>query len=82
VGTLQWDGSGKLILNEFTNSAGTITVPVILSGNYSVATNGRTAASISNLSNNLVFYLVSGNDAYVVQNDSGVEINGTISKQQ
>ena len=82
VGTLQWDGSGKLILNEFTNSAGTITVPVILSGNYSVSTNGRTAASISNLSNNLVFYLVSGNDAYVVQNDSGVEINGTIGKQQ
>jgi len=29
-----------------------------------------------------VFYLVSGNDPYVVQNDSGVEINGTISKQQ
>lgn len=81
VGTLQWDGSGKLILNEFTNSSGTITVPVILSGDYSVSANGRAAGSISNLSNNLVFYLVSGNDAYVVQNDSGVEINGTISKQ-
>jgi hypothetical protein len=30
----------------------------------------------------LVFYLSSGNDAYVIQNDSGVEISGTISKQQ
>jgi hypothetical protein len=82
VGTLQWDGSGKLILNEFTNAAGTITVPVILSGNYAVSANGRTGGSLSTLSNNLIFYLVSGNDAYVIQNDTGVEINGTISKQQ
>jgi hypothetical protein len=82
VGTLQWDGSGKLVLNEFTNSSGVITVPVILSGNYAVSGNGRTGASINSLSNNLIFYLVSGNDAYVVQNDSGVTINGTMSKQQ
>ena len=41
----------------------------ILSGNYAVSANGRTGASISNLSNNLIFYLVSGNDAYVVQTD-------------
>jgi hypothetical protein len=82
VGTLQWDGSGKLILNEFSNANGVITVPIVLSGSYSVSGNGRTNGSISNLSNNVVFYLVSGNDAYVVQNDSGVEINGTISKQQ
>ncbi|MGH9544194.1 MAG: hypothetical protein ACRD23_03160 [Terriglobales bacterium] len=82
VGTLQWDGSGKLTLNEFTNAAGVINVPVILSGNYAVTGNGRVGASISSLSNNLIFYLVSGNDAYIVQNDSGVVINGTISKQQ
>ncbi len=82
VGTLQWDGSGKLVLNEFSNAAGVITVPIVLSGSYSVSGNGRATGSITNLSNNLVFYLVSGNDAYVIQNDSGVEINGTISKQQ
>ena len=82
VGTLRWDGSGKLILNEFTNAAGVITVPIVLSGSYSVSSNGRTTGSISSLSNNLVFYLVSGSDAYVVQNDSGVEIKGTVSKQQ
>jgi hypothetical protein len=80
VGTLQWDGSGKLILNEFTNAAGTPNTAV-LSGNYAVSGNGRTGASISNLSSNLIFYLISGNDAYVIQNDSGVEINGTVSKQ-
>jgi hypothetical protein len=82
VGTLQWDGSGKLILNEVTNAAGTVTGPIVLSGNYAVSANGRTPAAISSLSTNLVFYLISGNDAYVTQNDSGVQINGTISKQQ
>jgi len=82
VGTLQWDGSGKLILNEFTNANGVITVPIVLSGSYSVSSNGRTTGSINSLSNNLVFYLVSGNDAYVVQNDTGVQIDGTVSKQQ
>jgi hypothetical protein len=81
VGTLQWDGSGKLTLNEFTNAAGTPNT-AILSGNYAVSANGRTSGSISNLSSNLIFYLISGNDAYVIQNDSNVELNGTISKQQ
>ena len=82
MGTLQWDGSGGLVLNEFTNAAGVINVPVILSGNYAVSGNGRTGASIGSLSNNLIFYLVSANDAYIVQADSGVALNGTISKQQ
>ena len=80
VGTLQWDGSGKLILNEFTNTAGSPSTAT-LSGHYAVSANGRTGSSISNLSSNLIFYLVSGNDAYVVQNDSNVELSGTISKQ-
>jgi hypothetical protein len=82
VGTLQWDGSGKLILNEFTNSNGVITVPIVRSGTYSVSSNGRTTGSINSLSNNLVFYLVSGSSAYVVQNDTAVQIDGTVSKQQ
>jgi major membrane immunogen (membrane-anchored lipoprotein) len=82
VGTLQWDGSGNLILNEFTNANGVITVPIVLSGSYSVSSNGRATGSISSLSNGLVFYLISGNDAYVLQNDPGVQIDGTLSKQQ
>jgi len=81
VGTLLWDGSGKLTLNEFTNAAGVVTFPVVLSGTYSVAANGRATGTISNLSNNLIFYLVSGSSAYVVQNDTGVQIDGTIAKQ-
>jgi hypothetical protein len=81
VGTLLWDGSGNLSLNEITNTSGSASGPFVLSGSYSVSSNGRTTGSISTLSSNLVFYLVSGNHAYVIQNDSGVVINGTISKQ-
>ena len=81
VGTLQWNGSGKLTLNEFTNTDG-VPSTATLSGNYAVSANGRTGASISNLSSNLIFYLISGNDGYVVQTDPNVELNGTISKQQ
>ena len=33
VGTLQWDGSGKLTLNEVTNAAGVVTGPIVLFGN-------------------------------------------------
>jgi hypothetical protein len=58
-----------------------ITVPIVLSGSYSVSSNGRATGSLNTLSNNLVFYLVSGSDAYVVQNDTGVQIDGTVSKQ-
>ena len=82
VGTLQWDGSGKLTLNAFVNGGGVVNFPVLISGNYTVSGNGRAAGSLSGLSNNLVFYLISGTDAYVVQNDPGVQISGSMSKQQ
>jgi hypothetical protein len=85
VGTLQWDGNGNLILNEAANSGAGAQTGIILSGTYSVSSNGRTTGTISNLSltrNDLIFYLISGNDAYVLENDAGTEISGTISKQQ
>jgi hypothetical protein len=82
VGTLQADGNSGLTLNEVVNAGGAISVPGPLSGTYSVSTNGRTTASISGLSSNLILYLISSNDAYIVQSDSGTEISGTISKQQ
>jgi hypothetical protein len=85
VGTLQWNGSGNLILNEAVNSGAGAQTGIILSGTYSVSSNGRTTGTISNLSltnNDLIFYLISGNDAYVLENDAGTEISGTISKQQ
>jgi hypothetical protein len=87
LGTLTWDGTSKLTLNEVANSSATgqgAISPGVLTGNYSVSSNGRAVGTISNLSltnNDLVFYLISGGDAYLLQNDSGVQINGMISLQ-
>jgi hypothetical protein len=36
---------------------------------------------VSLTNNDFVFYLISGTDAYVLQNDAGVQISGAISKQ-
>ena len=81
VGTLQWDGAGSLTLDEFINRSGTTQTPGFISGTYSVASNGRASGAINGLSNNLVFYLISGSDAYILQNDTGTEIDGVMSKQ-
>lgn len=80
VGTLRWDGAGGLSLREFANASGQIS-EVFSTGTYSVSNNGRTTGSVSGISNNFVFYLVSGNDGYILQNDSGTEINGVMDKQ-
>jgi len=84
VGTLAWDGSGHLTLNEAANSGNGAVSPGNLSGTYSVSGNGRVLATINNLSDSngdIVFYLISPNDAYVLESDPGVQIAGTISKQ-
>jgi hypothetical protein len=89
VGTMNWDGNGNMTFHEAVNSGlngGTgAQLLGFFSANYSVASNGRATATISNVSltnNDFVFYLVSGNDAYVLENDAGVEISGVASKQQ
>jgi len=82
VGTLQWDGNGTLTLNEAINLSGTVSSSGFITGTYSVGSNGRATGSISGLSNNLVFYLISGTDGYVLQNDTSTEIDGIMSKQQ
>lgn len=83
VGTLHWDGSGKLSLNEFANSDGSGQTPGLLSGTYSVtdASNGRVTGSISNVSSNFVFYMISDTDGYVLQNDASAAVSGVMSKQ-
>ena len=84
VGTLHWDGTSKLSLNEFANSAGSGNTSGILSGTYSVtnSSNGRVTGSINNVSNNFVFYMISASDGYVLQNDSGTEVTGATNLQQ
>ena len=82
VGTIIPDGAGNLTLTEFLNRTGVVTpTAVTLSGTYSVGTNGRATAAVTSLSSNLVLYMISSNDAYILQNDANVEIDGAMSKQ-
>ncbi|HSS96640.1 MAG TPA: hypothetical protein VLK33_06415 [Terriglobales bacterium] len=82
LGVMNANGNGSLSVGQIANAAGTVsntTTP--LTGSYSVGTNGRVTASVNNLSNNLVFYLISGSKGYILQNDTGVSIGGTMIKQ-
>jgi hypothetical protein len=89
VGTLYPDGAGNMVLNEETNLLpfppgslpGVITDPPTLSGTYQVRSDGRVSGSISTLSNNLIGYLVSPGQAYILQNDTAVEISGQLTLQ-
>jgi hypothetical protein len=78
------DGGGNLKWNEQANTFnGTIGVGAALStsGTYQVGTNGRVGANVTNVSPNLVFYLISNGNGYVVQEDSGTDIGGQFSAQ-
>ncbi len=85
VGWIIWNGSGVLTWNEAeNNSAAGFNAPGNLPGTYSVASNGRAAATVNNLSlnsNDIVVYLVSGSKGYMLQNDTGAEIVGSMTKQ-
>jgi len=83
VATLQWNGSGSLTLNEFINLTGSTNTPGFLSGSYSVSSNGRATGKINGSNSiNFVFYLISGSQAYVLQTDSGYEVDGFTQLQQ
>jgi hypothetical protein len=83
VGTLRPDGAGNMALAYFLNVSGSVSpTPINLTGTYTIGSNGRGTGIVSSLSNNLVFYLISPSDGYILQNDTGVEINGNMSKQQ
>jgi hypothetical protein len=81
TGTVNSDGNGNLGWAEVVNSGGSINTPGCLSGTYTVATNGRVAASVTSLSVNLVFYMVSPTKAYVLQGDSQTEVYGGATLQ-
>ena len=80
VGNMHWDGAGNLGLTEFVNVTGSGTTSGILNGSYTLAANGRGVGTISSLSNNLIFYFISGTQAYILQADGGVEINGNMGQ--
>ena len=81
TGTVNSDGNGNLGWAEVVNSGGSINTPGCLSGTYTVATNGRVATSVTSLSANLVFYMVSPTKAYMLQGDSQTEVLGGATMQ-
>jgi hypothetical protein len=84
TGVLQGDGKGGLNLAEVLNRTGVVTVPGCLPGTYSVASNGRVSGSVTSLSSNLVFYMVSGGaggKAYILQADTLTQISGGMAAQ-
>jgi len=89
VGTFIPDGNGNLNLNEEANSINTSGTPlgsisdVVLPGTYSVSGSGRATSTITGSSSNvdLVMYMVSSNQAYILQSDPGVEVSGQVTLQ-
>ena len=78
VGNLHWDGAGHLGLTEFLNVSGSVTTSGTLMGTYTLASTGRAVGNIGNLSSNLVFYLASSSQGYILQADPNVEIDGNM----
>jgi hypothetical protein len=87
VGTLQFNGAGKLTLNEVSNGsffgAGAQS-PGAMSGTYSVGSSGRIVGSTSNNSGGISFvmYAASPSLAYVLQTDQSLITSGMMQLQQ
>jgi hypothetical protein len=87
VGTLQFDGSGRLTLVELANASQSGTGasnPGAMAGTYQVGSGGRFTGTVSGGGNglDLVGYAVSGSQAYLLQVDPGTNTSGTIQLQQ
>lgn len=82
VGTLQWNGTSGVTMRALINVTGVINQPANFPGTYTVSSNGRVVGSFNNISNNLVFYMISPTDAYILENDTNIEIYGNMTKQQ
>lgn len=88
VGTFIPDGKGTVTINElvnaFTTTGGSSFNNPSLTGTYTMGSNGRVAATIvpsSSPNIDLVLYLVSANQAYILQGDSGFEVSGKVALQ-
>jgi hypothetical protein len=85
VGWIIWNGSGSLTWNEaINNSSSGFSQTGNLSGTYTVSSNGRTTATVDTVSidsNDIVLYLATPSQAYMLQNDTGVQIVGSMLGQ-
>lgn len=85
VGALQFDGNGSLKLSEVVNGSGSgagANNPGLLTGTYTVGSNGRMVGTVNGGGLNLVMYAVSPSQAYVLQTDPGLTTSGQILLQQ
>jgi hypothetical protein len=82
VGTMLFDGNGNMTVRQFANAGG-FSSQATLAANYQAVSsgNGRVLVAIDQISNNVVLYMVSTNEAYILQNDPGIGISGAMSKQ-
>lgn len=86
IGTLQFDGSSKLTLNEVANGSASgvgVQSPGIILGTYSVGSSGRVTGTLNGGTlQTIVMYAVSGSQAYVLQTDPSFVTSGLVQLQQ
>ena len=89
VGTII-PNNGNVTFTYFLNRSGVITLDsqnqpatISLTGTYAASGNvtGRYTGNVNTLSNNLVFYMFSATDGYILQADTNTQIDGNMSKQ-
>jgi hypothetical protein len=79
LGILAFDGQGTATFSDyFVNRSGVTTRKGGLSGNYSVSSNGRIAASVPGVTKTLIGYLLSPNSGYLLVGDQGAEEPGKL----
>jgi hypothetical protein len=84
IGTLQFDGAGKITLTEevnASNSGNGAVSPGVLTGTYQVSPSGIVDITISGSTLNLVMYAASGSGGYALQLDGGTDTSGTMELQ-
>ncbi|HEY4052642.1 MAG TPA: hypothetical protein VGL74_02800 [Terriglobales bacterium] len=87
VGVAQFDGTGKIVINELANASdptnGSVSAPGLLSGTYTVSSNGRITAGAANANGgfDFVIYAISGSQGYALQDDAGTITSGTLERQ-
>ncbi len=81
TGIVQADGKGGLNTVYLLNRTGVVSSPGCLSGTYTISANGRVVGNVTSLSSNLVLYMVSPNQAYILQGDGGAQIYGGMAVQ-
>ena len=91
VGTMTPNGSGTFKWNQEANSFDPVAGIGTLSsfsttGTYQLSSNGRATATVNSLLGNgnnssMVFYLVSSNTGFMVEEDQGFDVGGAFTKQ-